>query len=256
MAGISKYSTTPGSNNAAAPDGFKENMRPSEVNDSARQVMADIRTWYEDAEWLKLGENGNTNAFSISFVSTTAFLFTGTDRRTLVPINRRVKAGVGAGEIYGTVTDSTLSASDTKITVAWDSGVLDSSLSYISLGILSPSNNSLPRNLDASFSDLTVTGILSTPYASRAWGYITNTGSPALAASLGITSLSDVSKGVTQLKFSISMSTSDYAVLALQDSAGSPIVSARSASQFNITTRDSSLSVTDVHFNFVVFGKQ
>jgi hypothetical protein len=52
------------------------------------------------------------------------------------------------------------------------------------------------------------------------------------------------------------MSTSDYAVLALQDSAGSPIVSARSASQFNITTRDSSLSVTDVHFNFVVFGKQ
>lgn len=268
MAGIVKYSVTPGSNNAAAPDGFKENMRPSEVNDSARQVMADIRTWYVEAEWLKLGENGSTNAFSISFVSTTAFLFTGTDRRTLVPVNRRVKAGVGLGDIYGTVTDSTLSASDTRVTVAWDSGVLDSSLSYISLGILSPSNNSLPRNLDASFSDITalgdtslsdvfVSGLLNTPYVSRAWGYITTAaGTPTLASSLGVNSLSDVAQGRTQVKFTVSMSTSDYAVVAMQDSGGSPIVSARSKTEFTVDTRDMSLSATDVHFNFIVFGKQ
>lgn len=257
MAGISKYSKTAASNNAAAPDGFPENMRPSEVNDSGRQVMADIRTWYEDAEWLRIGENGNTNAFSISYVSATVFKFTSTDRRTLCPVNRRVKAGVGAGTVYGTVTDSSLSASDTQITVSWDSGTLDTSLSYISLGILSPSNNSLPRNLDQSLSDLTVSGILATPYAARAWGYVTSSGgTPTLAASLGTNGLSDVSKGVTQIKFLISMSTSDYAVIATQDSAGSPIISARNATQFNVTTRDASLSVTDVHFNFVVFGKQ
>lgn len=285
MAGISKYSTTPGSNNAASPNGFPENMRPSEVNDSARQVMADIRTWYEDAEWLRLGENGNTNAFSISYVSATVFKFTSTDRRTLCPVNRRVKAGVGAGTIYGTVTDSSLSASDTQITVAWDSGTLDTSLSYISLGILSPTNDSLPRNLDASFSDISVAGdasfsdafvagglqalgdtslsdafvagLLNTPYAARAWGYVTNAaGTPALASTLGTNGLSDVAKGVTQIKLLVSMSTSDYAVIAIQDSSGSPIISARSASQFNVTTRDLSLSVTDVHFNFIVFGKQ
>lgn len=274
MAGISKYSTTPGSNNAAAPDGFPENMRPSDVNNSARQVMADIRTWYEDAEWLKLGENGNTNAFSISYVSTTVFKFTSTDRRTLCPVNRRVKAGVGAGTIYGTCTDSSLSASDTQITVAWDSGQLDSSLSFISLGILSSTNNSLPRNLDASFSDLTVSGalsgnpdaslsdvavagILNSLYAARAWGYITNTGTPALVSSAGVTGISDVSVGRTQIKLSISMSTSDYAILAIQDSGGSPIVSARSKTEFTVDTRDfASLSVTDVHFNFLVFGAQ
>lgn len=260
MAGIDKYSTTPASNNAASPDGFAENMRPSGVNDSARQVMADIRTWYEDAEWLKLGVNGSPNGFSISYVSASVFKFPGTDRRSLIPVNRRVKAGIGSGVIYGTVTDSSLSASDTQITVAWDSGSLDSSLSYISLGILSPTNDSIPRNLDQSFSDVHVSGTLNSLFAARMCGFVTfSGGTPTLAASSigsGTLSLSDVAKGRTQVKFSVSFTSSSYTVLALQEAGSSPIVSDRTKNDFILDTRDMSLSATDVNFSFAVFGVQ
>ena len=282
MAGIDKYSTTPASNNSASPDGFAENMRPSGVNDSARQVMADVRTWYEDAEWLKLGVNGSANGFSISYVSATVFKFPSTDRRTLIPVNRRVKAGVGAGIIYGTVTDSSLSSSDTQITVAWDSGTLDTSLSYISLGILSPTNNSFPRNLDQSFSDIAVSGKasfsditvaaqssfsdvhiagrLNSLFAARMWGFVTfSAGAPTLASSAigsGTISLSDVAAGRTQIKFSTSFTSSSYSVLAMQESGGSPIVSDRTKNDFIINLRDISLSSTDANFSFVAFGVQ
>ncbi len=277
--GIEKYSKTAASNNSASPDGFPENMRPSQVNDSARAVMADIRTWYEDAEWLKLGVNSSPNGFSISYVSATVFKFPGTDRRTLVPVNRRVRAGVGAGIIYGTCTDSSLSASDTQITVAWDSGTLDTSLSHISIGILSPTNNSFPRNLDQSFSDIAVSGDaslsdvtasgqasfsdlhvsarLNSAYAARVVGFISfNAGTPSLAYGLGTVSISDVAKGRTQVKFSISMTSSSYAVLALQESGSSPICSDRSKTEMTIDTRDMSLSATDVNFSVAVFGVQ
>ncbi len=271
MAGIDKYSKTAASNNSASPDGFAENMRPSGVNDSARQVMADIRTWYEDAEWLKLGVNGSANGFSISYVSGTVFKLPGTDRRTLVPVNRRVKAGVGAGTVYGTVTDSSLSASDTQITVSWDSGSLDTSLSYISLGILSPTNDSFPRNLDQSFSDITVSGQasfsdvqvagkLNSLFAPRMWGFVTfAAGAPTLAASAivsGTISLSDVAQGRTQVKFSTSFTSSSYPVLAMQEAGSSPIVSDRTKNDFILNLRDMSLSATDVNFSFAVFGTQ
>ena len=242
--GIEDWSTTAGSNNSAAPDGFPENMRPSDVNNAARQVMASVRSWYEDAEWLKIGENGSANAFSISYVSATVFKFTSTDRRTLVPVHRRVKAGVGAGTIYGSITDNSLSASDTQVTVSWDSGQLDTSLSFISLGLLKPANSnpSTPRN------------IVGAKFA----GFVTfNAGTPTLAYSEGgVAGVSDVAKGRTQLNLSFSMTSSSYSVLAMQQGGSSPIESDRTKSSFTIDTRDMSLSATDVNFSFAVFGTQ
>src|SRR3990167_8754752 len=199
MSGIEKWSTTPGSNNDVAPDGFPEGMPPSGVNNSAREVMAAVKTWHLDAEWPVYGVNGHANGYSISFVSTTVFKFASTDRRTIVPVGRRVKAGVGAGVIYGTITDSTLSASDTQVTVSFDSGVLDSSLSYVALGIISPSNLSLPNNVDSSFSDVTVAGDLS----------VAGTASLSDVVSVGDASLSDVFiAGTLNIKGSTSLSAS------------------------------------------------
>ena len=48
MSNISQYSTTAGSNNAAVPDGWPENMAPSGVNDSARENMAALAKVYQD----------------------------------------------------------------------------------------------------------------------------------------------------------------------------------------------------------------
>ena len=45
---ITDWSTTPASNNAAPPNGWPEGMAPSSVNDVGRQMMADIRTYYDE----------------------------------------------------------------------------------------------------------------------------------------------------------------------------------------------------------------
>jgi hypothetical protein len=45
MADVSTWSTTAGSNNSAAPDGWAENQLPSTVNNCAREMMAQVATW-------------------------------------------------------------------------------------------------------------------------------------------------------------------------------------------------------------------
>jgi hypothetical protein len=44
---VRSWSTTPASNNDASPDGFPEGMAPSGVNDSARELMAATKEWYD-----------------------------------------------------------------------------------------------------------------------------------------------------------------------------------------------------------------
>ena len=56
MSRIKSWSTTAGNNNDAPPDGFPENMAPSGVNDSAREVMASVRAQWEQAEWFDYGD--------------------------------------------------------------------------------------------------------------------------------------------------------------------------------------------------------
>jgi hypothetical protein len=61
-------------------------------------------------------------------------------------VGQRVKATVSAGDIYGTVSNSTAGGSPvvTTVTVTWDSGELDSGLSAVWTGILTPGNPSIP----------------------------------------------------------------------------------------------------------------
>jgi len=47
MSDVSTWSTTAGSNNLASPNGFPENMAPSGVNDSCREVMAATKRFYD-----------------------------------------------------------------------------------------------------------------------------------------------------------------------------------------------------------------
>jgi len=44
---IADWSTTAADNNAAPPNGWPEGMLPSAVNNTGRQMMADIKTWYD-----------------------------------------------------------------------------------------------------------------------------------------------------------------------------------------------------------------
>jgi hypothetical protein len=144
MAGIDDYSPTPASNTALFPEG----MAPSAVNDGMRQVQADIRSWYNDAEWVIYGDGEGAHA--ITFVSGTTFTINGADVTEEYHPGRRVKAvGPTTGTIYGTIESSSF-VTDTTVEVAWDSGSLVNENLTIYLGILRARNPSIPSVYPAS----------------------------------------------------------------------------------------------------------
>jgi hypothetical protein len=124
MSAINTWSQTAASNNAAAPNGFPEGMAPSGVNDSAREVMAAVRTFYDDMEWRNFGHSTPSSAY----VSSTQFKTAVADGNTtgIYTVGRRIRVvGTNTGTIYGRITASSHST-QTTVTVAWDdANVLD-----------------------------------------------------------------------------------------------------------------------------------
>ena len=139
MSGIKDYSVTAANNTALFPVG----MAPSAVNDGMRQVQADLRDWYNDAQWVVYGDGDG--AFAIAYVSPTSFSINGVNVTAVYHPGRRVKAsGTLTGTIYGTITGATFST-NTTATVAWDSGALQNETLTIAIGILSAANGAMPQ---------------------------------------------------------------------------------------------------------------
>lgn len=81
-----------------------------------------------------------------TYVSATSFSVAG-DQTQIFQARRRLKTTNTGGTIYSTVASSVYSSPNTTVTVINDSGVLDSGLSQVSYGIISPLNTSLPGGL-------------------------------------------------------------------------------------------------------------
>lgn len=63
---VSTWTSSASGNSAAAPNGFPENMLPSQVNDAARETMAAIRRWYNRVN--AAGTVGGTaNAITLAY---------------------------------------------------------------------------------------------------------------------------------------------------------------------------------------------
>lgn len=125
MTGISTWSTSAASNNAAPPNGAPEGMTPGSVNDVIREVMAQVRTWLIDAQWLPMGHTP-------TYVGATQFKVATDMTTTYYAVGRRVKAiGSTPFTIYGTISASSYSAPDTTVTVTWDSGSLNNTLTAV-----------------------------------------------------------------------------------------------------------------------------
>jgi len=125
MSKVKTWSTTAASNNAASPDGWPENMPPSGVNNSAREMMAEIREVWNDKEWFELGSGtGTSNATRASTTSITI----AADVTSTYHVGRRAKIyGANTGTIYGKIATTTYSAPNTTVSFTLDSGTIHSS---------------------------------------------------------------------------------------------------------------------------------
>ena len=144
MAGIKDYSTTAGNNTSVGGVSIAEGMLPSNINNAFRAVTADMREWYNDAQWVIYGDGDGAHTFA--YASGTSFTVNGANVTAHYHAGRRVKAvGSSTGTIYGTISSTSFS-SNTTVNVTWDSGSLSSETLVIYLAILTKTNNSLPTD--------------------------------------------------------------------------------------------------------------
>jgi hypothetical protein len=147
MAGnyLGKYSITPANNSTTSTSSISvaEGMLPSNINNAFRDIMADVRQWYNDGQWIEYGDGSGT--YTPTYVSTTAFTIDGVDVTSVYHAGRRIKLiATTPGTIYGTVSSTTFST-NTTVNVTWDSGSLSNeAITNVYVGILSKTNSSIP----------------------------------------------------------------------------------------------------------------
>ena len=126
---VKDWSTTAGSNTAPGDVNFAESQLPSTVNNSMRQVLADLRTDFEDGGWFNYG---HTTVYG----SSTTFTVASTNVTAIYTVGRRIRAvGSSTGTIYGVISASAFST-NTTVTIVWDSGSLSSETLAISVSKL------------------------------------------------------------------------------------------------------------------------
>ena len=148
MAGsyIGKYDTTAANNTATSTGSVSvaEGMLPSNINNAFRDLMADIRQFYNSSEWIEYGDGAGT--YTPAYASSTSFTIAGVNVTSAYHVGRRVKVVASTpGTIYGSIT-ATAFSTNTTVTVAWDSGSLsDEAITSVHIGAISASNTSLPE---------------------------------------------------------------------------------------------------------------
>jgi hypothetical protein len=130
---LKAYSTTPGSNNSAAPNGWPEGMLPSDVNNCAREMMARLAEWYQDAAWIRLDESIQSSTSSTIVVSG--------DVTATYLVGRPIRVNQSGSQV-GYVGGAVYSSPNTTITVT---GFTVSSPTIVEVGII-PSLASLPAS--------------------------------------------------------------------------------------------------------------
>ena len=162
MSKISTWSTTAASNNSTAPDGWPEGMPPSGVNNSAREMMAQIRDVWNDKDWFIIGDQDGSTTFTYS--SGTAVTVSATNVTTVYHANRRVKVvGSNTGTLYGFIASSSFST-NTTINFTFDSGSISASDAAVDVYVGSSYDNIATSNIPptAVSAKTTITSIDST----------------------------------------------------------------------------------------------
>jgi hypothetical protein len=136
MSGLKDWSGNPANNIANPPNGWPEGMAPSAVNNSARQMMADVRTWYENAQWVDYGHIP-------VYASTSSFVISG-DVTGLYHVGRRLRLD-NNGFVYSVITASSYSSPNTTVII--EHSALSIDLNAVALAALTAVDGSLPENV-------------------------------------------------------------------------------------------------------------
>lgn len=134
MANLRRWSTSASGNSSIAGGAntinFAEGQSPGSVNNSAREMMAQVRSIYTPDEWGWVEHSATA-----SVASQTSFKLAGNQTANWVA-NRRWRLKSGSTTRYGTVVSSSFTA-ETTITVTVDSGSLSASHSLAALSAVS-----------------------------------------------------------------------------------------------------------------------
>lgn len=125
------YSTTPGSNTTAPPDGAPENMRADAYNNVLREVMANLALFLRDCPWLDF-----FRAYTVSKLSDSTCRIAAVDVTANTAVGRRIKI-TGASTVYGYILATAFTGGNTDLTVAVDDGaVVPASITKIEVSLL------------------------------------------------------------------------------------------------------------------------
>jgi hypothetical protein len=141
MANLRKWSSS-ASGNATVTGGvntinFAEGQTPGSVNNSAREMMAQVRSIYTPSEWGWVEHSATA-----SVASQTSFKLGG-NQTTNWTAGRRWRLKSGSTTRYGSVVSSSFTA-ETTITVTVDSGSLSASHSLAALSPIDVTANPIP----------------------------------------------------------------------------------------------------------------
>jgi len=127
------WSSTAANNNSAAPDGAPEGWAPSAVNNTVREIMAQLRAHLETAEWFDYGDAGRT---AVARKDGQNLSLSGTNTLTYA-VGRRVRVKdtthASLSALYGTITGVTFSGG-TQVTVELDTGSFTATVTAVALG--------------------------------------------------------------------------------------------------------------------------
>ena len=134
MANVRRWSSSASGNSSVAGGSntinFAEGQAPGSVNNSARELMAQIRSIYSPDEWGWVEHSATA-----SIASQTSFKLVG-DQTSNWVAERRWRLRSGSTTRYGTVVSSSYTT-ETTITVTVDSGSLSASHSLAALSAVS-----------------------------------------------------------------------------------------------------------------------
>jgi hypothetical protein len=112
---IKDWSTTPSENSNAPPFGAPEGWLPSDANDVIRQLMASVRSQFEEGGWFDYGHD-------LTRLGGNSFAAQG-DRVEVYSLGRKVRvSGTSTGVHYGEVSESAFNGTTTEVTLILYSG--------------------------------------------------------------------------------------------------------------------------------------